>query len=253
MPQPIAFLQKTFLTARAADRRRQTSRNLTDTGQRWKNADDGVQEIFVESVAQFVAAVESMDMQSHGKWGRCVFLQLSTPSTPSTLGSAAPLMQIDQVRLRVSRPAKLHVAAPDVSDALRQITRSRAQSRTAHRQEFPEVHHPPPHTPVTRLHTWMQVHQRGLSHAAAAVLLQHMGAARIHAGLPHAAFASAASSLHGVHPTMSRSTTGRPLACSTGRTLPSSRFTLPPSKAHTRRLTRLCGVFSLTKSTFHRR
>ena len=94
MPQPIAFLQKTFLTARAADRRRQTSRNLTDTGQCWNNADDGVQEIFVESVAQFVAAVESLDMQSHGKWGRCVFLQLSTPSTPSTLGSAAPLMQI---------------------------------------------------------------------------------------------------------------------------------------------------------------
>jgi hypothetical protein len=168
MPQPIAFLQKSFLTARAADRRRQTSRNLTDTGQCWKNADDGVQEIFVESVAQFVAAVESLDMQSHGKWGRCVFLQLSTPSTPSTLGSAA-LMQIDQVRLRVSRPAKLHVAAPDVSDALRQLTRSRSQSRTAHRQEFPEVHHPPPHTPVTRLHTWTPWHCRYTSAGSVAL------------------------------------------------------------------------------------
>ena len=97
MPQPIAFLQKSLLTARAADRRRQTSRNLTDTGQCWKNADDGVQEIFVESVAQFVAAVESLDMQSHGKWGRCVFLQFSTRS--STVRPVRSVRQLLSCRL----------------------------------------------------------------------------------------------------------------------------------------------------------
>ena len=66
-------------------------------------------------------------------------------------GHAKP-REVGQVRLRVSRPPKLHVGAFDVSNALRQIARSRAQSRTAHRQEFPEVQHPPlhlPHTPVT--------------------------------------------------------------------------------------------------------
>jgi hypothetical protein len=143
---PIAFLQESLLTARAADRRRQPSKNVTDTGQCWKSAKDGVQEIFVESVAQFVAAAESLDMQSHGKWGRCVFLQYAQYAQFGATSHA------DQVRLRVSRPPKLHVGAFDVSNALRQIARSRAQSRTAHRQEFPEVQHPPlhlPHTPVT--------------------------------------------------------------------------------------------------------
>jgi hypothetical protein len=78
--QPIAFLQESLLTARAADRRRQPSKNVTETGQCWKRAKDGVQEIFVDSVAQFAAAAESLDMQSHVKWGRSGYVFRGLPN-----------------------------------------------------------------------------------------------------------------------------------------------------------------------------
>jgi hypothetical protein len=45
----------------------------------------------------------------------------------------------------------------------------------------------------------LQIHQRGLRRAAAAVLVQHMGAARLHAGPTHAALSPA---LPSVHPTI---------------------------------------------------
>ena len=83
--QPIAFLQKeSLLKQRAAERRRNIPKDATETGQCWQAAEeDGVKEIFVETTAQFVAAVESFDLQLHGKWGRRVRLPPQAPAPKS--------------------------------------------------------------------------------------------------------------------------------------------------------------------------
>ena len=81
--QPTAVLQRESLLSAPADNRRQKShipKDVIETGQCWRAAEeDGVQEIFVETVAQFVAAVESLDQQDHGKWGRCVHPERPNP------------------------------------------------------------------------------------------------------------------------------------------------------------------------------
>jgi hypothetical protein len=71
---PIEFLrQQSLLHARALDSENSAlNPQQPKSGQWWATAQDGVQEVVVENVAQFVAAIESLDMQLHGKWGRCV-------------------------------------------------------------------------------------------------------------------------------------------------------------------------------------
>jgi len=82
--QPTAVLQRESLLSAPADNRRQKShipKDVIETGQCWRAAEeDGVQEIFVETVAQFVAAVESFDQQAHGKWGRSGFVFRGLPN-----------------------------------------------------------------------------------------------------------------------------------------------------------------------------
>jgi hypothetical protein len=73
--QTTKFLQQRPLTqAQALDRRQQVAVECTETGQLWQTAHDGVKEIHIETVAQFVAAAESLDLQRNGKWGRCACL-----------------------------------------------------------------------------------------------------------------------------------------------------------------------------------
>ncbi len=68
--QPIQFLQGTAVLDSRNISRKNEPPQRAPTGEWWYVAADGTQEIVVENVAQFVAAVESFDRQAHGHWGR---------------------------------------------------------------------------------------------------------------------------------------------------------------------------------------
>ena len=136
--------QRTVAEARALDRRQQVDVECTETGQLWQTADDGVREIHVETVAQFVAAAESLDLQRNGKWGRCACLERQRVCSSFCTNSRAI-----QIRLCLPRIAQPQVGAADVIDAVGEISQPSALGRASHPSQLPEVR--PPSLPPTLL------------------------------------------------------------------------------------------------------
>ena len=136
--QTTKFLQQRPLTeARALDRRQQVAVECTETGQLWQTAHDGVKEIHIETVAQFVAAAESLDLQCDGKWGRCACLERQRVCSSFCANSRAI-----QIRLCLPRIAQPQVGAADVIDAFGEISQAFAHGRASHPSQFPEARPP---------------------------------------------------------------------------------------------------------------
>lgn len=136
--QPTKFLQqRTVADARALDRRQQVAVECTETGQLWQTADDGVRDIHVETVAQFVAAAESLDLQRNGKWGRCACLERQRVCSSFCANS-----RVVQFRLRLPRITEPQVGAADVIDAVGEISQPSAHGRASHPSQLPEVNVP---------------------------------------------------------------------------------------------------------------
>jgi hypothetical protein len=136
--QTTKFLQQRTLTeARALDRRQQVAVECTETGQLWQTADDGVKEIHIETVAQFVAAAESLDLQRNGKWGRYACLERQRVCSSFCTNSRAI-----QFRLRLPWNAQPQMGAADVIDAVGEIAQPFALGRASHPPQLPKARHP---------------------------------------------------------------------------------------------------------------